>query len=155
MNEALALVEGLPRKFVADCLPALSLMLAEASELQELASWLLAQGPAEIAGITVTGEACTLCHLSLALDSSGWPTVAPIDGPTVFTSSSANQILECVRTALAAATAPAILLDRIPCRRRCAMKIEPTDAAAILHALLYVGARRARRDPLPSVHPTR
>ena len=154
MNEALTLVEGLPPAIAADCLPALSLALAEASELQRLASWLLAQGPAEIAGIAVTADGCVLRHLSLSLDSAGWPITQPLDGQTMFASQHSSQILECVRAALAAAAAPAVLLETIP-DRRCAMRIEPMDAAAILHALLFGGARRARRDPLPSVHPTR
>lgn len=156
VREALALVEGLPRTFAAECLPALSLALAEVRELQQLASWLTAHGPAEISAISVAADGCVLRNLSLLNDSAGWPTVSTASGPTVFPAmcATASQILMCIRAAYAAAAAPAVLLETIP-TRRCAMRIEPTDAATILHALLYGGARRARRDPLPSVRPTR
>lgn len=142
VREALAIVESLPPSSTGDCRSPLSLALTEARELQQLASWLTAHGPAMIAGITVTADGCGLRHIELTVDASGWPVARPTDGPTMFACARSSQLIGCVRAALASATAPAVLLDSIPAVER-PTRFQPADAAAVLRALRsHSGSRR-------------
>ncbi len=134
LQDILASVDRLPAALRAECRPSLTLALAEAVDLARLAGWLEAHGPAKIAGISVTADGCVLRHCLIGLDAAGWPTVRPLDGQTMFADACARRILECVRAALASATAPVVLLDAIP-SDGCAMRLEPADAAAVLRVL--------------------
>lgn len=132
LGEALAIVEGLPPAIVGDCRPALSLALAETTDLAALARWLEAHGPTAIAGITPTAEGCVLRHLSLSVDSGRWPCLLPLDGPTPFASDRCD-ILKSYWAARSAATAPVVLLDTVTVGSP--TRLQPADAPAVLHAL--------------------
>jgi hypothetical protein len=128
LADALCAVARLPHSLRVDAEAALSYALSEATDLAELAQLVGATGPTQISGIHIIDDGCVLRHLILSVDTAGWPTLEPVEGPTVYVG---PDLLECYRAAAALAAAPAVLLADTPGSGR----VSCSDAATILQVL--------------------